>query len=87
MPRTFTSKAYAAVVGKRLRSARESLGLTQREVGARMGATGSYIARVEAGRANLTLGQLANLAEALNVVLEIDFRLPADTAEQYERAV
>jgi hypothetical protein len=38
--------------------------------------TGPYVAKVEAGRANLTVGQLANFAMALGTGLEIVLPIP-----------
>lgn len=75
MPRTSASEIVARSVGLEVRRARAELGLTQTQVGARLGVSGSYIANVEAGRENLTLGQLGNLATALGANLEIAFPL------------
>jgi hypothetical protein len=44
-----------------------------------MGVKAPYVAGVEAGTRNLTLGQLANIADALERGLEISF--PAVAAE------
>jgi transcriptional regulator with XRE-family HTH domain len=73
VPRTATSDIAARTVGMELRRARADAGLTQLQVGARLGTSGSYIANVEAGRENLTLGQMANLAMAVGASLEISF--------------
>lgn len=61
-------------VGQEIKQARHARGLTQAEIGERLGASGAYVAKVETGRANLTLGQLAAFADALEAGLEI--RLP-----------
>lgn len=54
------------VLGARLRALRESAGLTQAAVGARLGTTQSAIARLEAGGGErLTLRMLARVAAAL----------------------
>jgi transcriptional regulator with XRE-family HTH domain len=76
MPRTANSEITAKRVGASLRTARSDAGLSQRILGERMGASGAYIANVEAGRENLTLGQLANLAAALGAGLEVSFQVP-----------
>ena len=76
MPRTRTSDILAKAVGGELRRARLERGLTQLELGTRLGTSGAYVANVEAGRENLTLGQLANLAQALEAGLDITFPLP-----------
>ena len=77
MPRTAESGITAKQVGSALRAARGELGLSQRSLGERIGSSGAYIANVEAGRENLTLGQLTNLASALGAGLDISFRVPA----------
>lgn len=74
MPRTKTSEVAAQAVGEEIRRARKELGLTQLEVAGRLGASQSYVANVEAGRENLTIGKLAQIAGALGTALEL--RLP-----------
>ena len=75
MPRTATSAVAAKVVGQSIRAARGEAGLTQAEVAARMAVNPSYVANLEAGRVNATLGQLANVAEALGAGFEVSFPL------------
>ena len=65
MPRTAASEIHSKLVGRELRRTRQELGLTQVQVAERLGVSASYIAAVEAGRRNLTLGQLANIANAI----------------------
>lgn len=79
MPRTHTSDATSARVGHEVRRARSELGLTQAELARRMGVKAPYVAGLEAGTRNITLGQLANIADALGRGLDISF--PAVTAE------
>ncbi|MGH2713280.1 MAG: helix-turn-helix domain-containing protein [Thermoleophilaceae bacterium] len=79
MPRTHVSDATAARLGMEIRLAREEQQLTQTELARRMGVKRPYIAGVEAGTRNLTLGQLANIADALGRGLDISF--PAVAAE------
>lgn len=76
MPRTAASEVMAKQVGAQIRMARSQAGLNQRELGERLRASGSYIANVEAGRENLTVGQLANIAAALGSGLEISLPVP-----------
>lgn len=54
-------------------------GLSQAEVARRMGVKPPYVAGVESGTRNLTLGQLANFADALQRGLDISF--PSVAAE------
>ena len=76
MPRTAASEIHAKVVGREIRATRTALGLTQSEVAERLGASASYISAVEAGRRNLTLGQLANIANAMRLGVNITFIRP-----------
>jgi transcriptional regulator with XRE-family HTH domain len=76
MPRTAASEIHAKVLGRELRAARNGLGLTQVEVARRLDVSPSYLAAVEAGRHNLTLGQLANIANAMRVGIDIAFIRP-----------
>jgi UDP-N-acetylglucosamine 1-carboxyvinyltransferase len=62
------------LVGDSIRSARHEAGLTQAELAERLGTTPAYITNVEAGRTNLTIGQLAHIADALGA--DLDVRLP-----------
>ena len=73
MPRTAVSEVHAKVLGREIKGARLALGLTQAEVAERLGVSPSYISAVEAGRRNLTLGQLANIASAMRLGIDISF--------------
>lgn len=77
---------YAQALGKRLRAARKEMGLTQKQLAERLDVTPSYIARIETGRDNPTIGQLAHISEALGVGLDINFQIPRDRPEDYQRA-
>lgn len=74
MPRTATSSVLSKAVGQEIAQTRRARGLTQSELGERLQTSGAYVAKVETGRANLTLGQLAAFADALSAGLDI--RLP-----------
>ena len=75
MPRTATSEVTAKAVGEEIRRARRELALTQRELADRLAATQPYVANVEAGRENLTIGKLAHIANALGTALQIRLEL------------
>ena len=79
MPRTAVSEMNAKVVGRELKDSRQALGLTQAEVAKRLGVSASYISAVEAGRRNLTLGQLANIANAMRLGIDVSFTRPDGT--------
>lgn len=90
MPRTHMSDATSGRVGREVRRARTEEGLSQAELARRMSVKAPYIAGIEAGSRNLTLGQLANIADALGRGLDITFpaveaeyrRMPAPTSER-----
>ena len=75
MPRTRRSAIHAQLIGQRIRSAREQVGLTQRELAERLAISQPVVAALEAGRGNPTVGQLAAVADALKVGFEVAFPL------------
>lgn len=87
MPRTSYSEVHSKVLGVRMRATREQLGLTQAEVARRLRVQPPYIAAVEAGRVNLTIGQLATICSALGVGFDVTFAIPAREYERLPRAL
>jgi transcriptional regulator with XRE-family HTH domain len=79
MPRTVASDITARIVGQEVRRARKEAGLTQAEVAARLDTSPTHITNVEAGRLNLTLGQLTRVAAAIGADLRVS--LPLVTVE------
>jgi transcriptional regulator with XRE-family HTH domain len=79
VPRTATSEIQAKAVGREIKATRVELGLTQADVAKRLGVSPSYVAAIEGGRRNLTLGQLANIANAMRLGLSISFIRPDGT--------
>lgn len=75
MPRTAASDITARIVGEEVRRARNAAGLTQAEVAARLDTSPTYITNVEAGRLNLTLGQLTRVAAAIGADLQVSLPL------------
>ena len=73
MPRTRRSAIHAQIVGQRIRTARDEVGLTQIQLAQRMDVSQPVIAALEAGRGNPTIGQLAAIADALQVGLDVEF--------------
>lgn len=61
-------------LGARVRAERERLGLTQAELGEKMGTTQPTIARLEAGGVTPSLDTLHRAADALGLELVVDFR-------------
>jgi HTH-type transcriptional regulator/antitoxin HipB len=63
----------ALELGERIRGLREASGLSQAELGRRIGSTQPAIARLEAGRVSPTLETLDRVAAALSVELVVEF--------------
>ena len=61
----------ALYAGIAIRDAREKAGLSQTELAARIGIAQSALSRIEAGRANLTLGTLQRVTDALGLPLKL----------------
>ncbi len=79
MPRTAASDITARIIGQEVRRARKAAGLTQADVAERLDTSPTYVTNVEAGRLNLTLGQLTRVAAALGADLQVS--LPLVTIE------
>jgi transcriptional regulator with XRE-family HTH domain len=75
MPRTTRSDPTARLVGQAIRDARHQANLTQAQLAQRLQTTSPYVTTVEADRSNLTVGQLASIADALDAVLEVNLRV------------
>jgi transcriptional regulator with XRE-family HTH domain len=85
MPRTAVSDIHAKVVGRELKDTRCALGLTQAEVAGRLGVSASYVSAVESGKRNLTLAQLANIANAMRLGIAVSFIHPDGTPVRVNR--
>lgn len=62
-------QTFLTELGRRLRLAREGAGLSVTELGERAGVSRRYVTQAEAGRANLSVLKLAELARALRTPL------------------
>jgi transcriptional regulator with XRE-family HTH domain len=60
-------------VAEHLLRLRRLRGMSREELAARMGATQSFVARLETGRANPRLATLVKAAEALDAVVRVQF--------------
>jgi transcriptional regulator with XRE-family HTH domain len=85
VPRTAVSEVHAKVLGRKLKDTRQALGLTQAVLAERLGVSPSYISAVEAGKRNLTLGQLANIANTMRLGIDISFIRPDGTPVRTDR--
>jgi transcriptional regulator with XRE-family HTH domain len=55
------------LIGKRVREIRISKGLSQRQLGSKLGAANSTISAVETGDRNLTIDMLKRISDALDI--------------------
>ena len=69
--RALRQPAFLRALGAAIQSRRERLSLTIVQVAARSGTTPAALAAVETGRRNLTLLQLAAIADALEISLPV----------------
>ena len=69
-------------MGKRLKSARENAGLSQRELAKSSGVSQGMISQIEAGNKEGGLGTLEKLAQALGVSFEVLYRSEGPTVDQ-----
>lgn len=76
MPRTASSDVASRVAGQAIRDARRDAGVTQAELARRIRSSASYISALEAGKGNITVGQLWAVADALRVEVHIELRKP-----------
>jgi transcriptional regulator with XRE-family HTH domain len=83
MPRTATSTIDAKIVGAKLRSARIEEGLTQAALAERLQVSAAYVQKLEAGKANPTLGQLATVAAALGRSLGVQFEVQTQAPDPF----
>lgn len=73
MSGTRASEVSAQVVGEEIGKTRQTAGLSQLELARRLDLPASYVIDAEAGRRNLTVGELARIADALDTGLRITF--------------
>ena len=66
------SARLAIEVGEKVREARESVGLSQRELAVRMSTSQAAVARLEVGGTSATLATVQKAAAALGLELTID---------------
>lgn len=71
MAKTRTSASASAIVGDEIRRTRRECGLTQAALAQRMGVSAPFIAQLESGRSNPTVGQLGEVARALGAGLDV----------------
>lgn len=79
--------AVALRAGIAIRDARENAGLTQTDLAARTGISQPALARIEAGRTNVTLATLVKVAAGLDTVLVLRVSAATVTLEPDHSAV
>jgi XRE family aerobic/anaerobic benzoate catabolism transcriptional regulator len=68
-------------IGNRVRSRRTSRGWTLRDIADRSGVSSRFLSELEAGRGNISVGRLADLAQALDVPLVS--LIPSEEKQQF----
>ena len=68
-------------VGKRIISLRERCNLTQNGLAERAGVSQTHLRRVELGQADITVGHLQLLCDAMSISIQEFFNEEADTDE------
>lgn len=68
-------------IGKRLIGLREKCGLTQNGLAERAGVSQTHLRRVELGQADITVGHLQLLCDAMNISLQEFFREESNADE------
>ena len=66
-------RAQKRIALRKLREARESMGISQYELSVKSGIPRSAISEIESGRRNVSVAKLKKLADGLNTDLKIDF--------------
>ena len=68
-------------VSKRIITLRERCGLTQNRLAEKAGVSQTHLRRVELGQADITVGHLQLLCDAMSISMEDFFKEEADTDE------
>lgn len=74
-------------VGKRLIRLRETCGYTQNGLAERAGVSQTHLRRVELGEADITVGHLQLLCDALGITLQDFFREESESADETAMAL
>lgn len=69
------NKQYLIFIGKKIRTEREKMGLSQEKLGEKAGVHRTYVGMVERGEKNITIFNLRRFAQALGIKVRdlIDF--------------
>ena len=68
--RMLNKKEVYKIIGRNIRNARKAKGLTQEDFAELMDKSWSYIAKLETGTQNFSIGKLIDIAEFLDIALE-----------------
>ncbi len=74
---TLTTDEFLALVGRRVRSRRTSVGMSRKRLAAGSGVSERYLAQLEAGQGNMSIALLRKVAVAMDIPLEALIRDPA----------
>lgn len=70
------TQALSALIGKKLKKAREKAELSQEDLGLRAKMTRTSYARIEKGQTNVTIDSLVRIADGLGLSVDIRFTRP-----------
>lgn len=73
------NKAFYRVI----KEVRKQKGLTQSELGKKVGLNGSYISAIELGRVNMSIDKLMKVYKALSIDLKVSFFTDNKSVEYY----
>ena len=68
-------------IGKRLKTLREACGFTQNGLAERAGVSQTHLRRVELGQADITVGHLQLLCDAMSISMQEFFQEASDSDE------
>ncbi len=71
---TYAAASLSLDVGEKVREARESAGISQRELALLMGTSQAAVTRLEAGGVSATLATLQKVAGALDLTVNVELR-------------
>ena len=76
-----TTEEFLAMIGGRVRSRRNSLGMSRKRLAAGSGVSERYLAQLEAGQGNMSIALLRKVAVAMEMPLDVLIKDPANAPD------
>ena len=76
-----TTEEFLAMIGGRVRSRRNSLGMSRKRLAAGSGVSERYLAQLEAGQGNMSIALLRKVAFAMEMPLDVLIKDPTTTPD------